>query len=126
MVCYWAHIISGKQSKLSFLLYRFMLTDNVTHKMNYNWLTSIKHILDHLGMSNVWISPKKILLNWLSQQIKIRQNYQYLQIWNNNISMLSRGKKYQLFKEQLIFEKYLNIIPKMFWRLIINFRTSNQ
>ena len=59
MVCYWAHIISGKQSKLSFLLYRFMLTDNVTHKMNYNWLTSIKHILDHLGMSNVWISQKK-------------------------------------------------------------------
>ena len=69
---------------------------------------------------------KKKILNWLSQQIKIRQNYQYLQIWNNNISMLSRGKKYQLFKKQLIFEKYLNIIPKMFWRLIINFRTSNQ
>ena len=31
----------------------------------------------------------------------------------------------KLFKEQLIFEIYLNIIPKRFWRLIIKFRTSN-
>ena len=39
--------------------------------------------------------------------------------------MLSREKTYQFFKEQLIFETYLNIIHEMFWRLIIKFRMSN-
>ena len=39
--------------------------------------------------------------------------------------MSSRGKTYKHFKEQLIFEKYKHIIPEMFWRLIIKFRTSN-
>ena len=39
--------------------------------------------------------------------------------------MSSKGKTYKLFKEQLIFEKYLNIIPERLWRLIIKFRTSN-
>lgn len=125
MVCYWARLISGKQSKLSFLLYRFMLTDHVTNKINYNWLTSIKHILEHLGMSDIWISHAFLSLTWLSQQIKIRQNDQYSQTWNNSISMSSRGQTYQLVKEQFIFENYLNIIPERLWRLIIKFRTSN-
>ena len=60
--------------------------------------------------------------HYLGSQIKIRQ---HLQIWNNNISMSSRGKTIQPFKEQFIFEKYLNIIPERFRKLIIKFRTSN-
>ena len=67
-----------------------MLTDHVANKIKYNWLTSIKHILEHIGMSDVWILQTILSLKWLLQQIKIRQNYQYFQIWNNNISMSSK------------------------------------
>ena len=42
MVCYWARLISGKQSKLSTLLYKIMLNDHLTNGTNYNWINTAK------------------------------------------------------------------------------------
>jgi hypothetical protein len=125
MICYWARVISGKQSKLSLLLYKAMIKDNNINGINYKWITFIKQTLDHLGMSNIWISQTFLSVKWLSQQIKTRQNDQYLQTWRNNISQSSRGNTYELFKEKLNFENYFNIIPEKLWTVIIKFRTSN-
>ena len=70
MVCYWARLISGKQSKLSALLYHIMLNHNLTNGTNYNWINTVKNTLDNLGMGDVWITQSFISVNYLSQQIK--------------------------------------------------------
>jgi hypothetical protein len=125
IVCYWARIVSGKQSKLSSILYKVMLSEYLCNDIKYNWLTAVKTILDNLGMSDVWTSQSFLSLNWLSQKMKCRQHDQYLQNWSNSISLSSRGKTYKLFKQQFTFEKYFNVIPQNLWTVIIKFRTSN-
>ena len=115
MVCYWARLISGKQSKLSTLLYKIMLNDHLTNGTNYNWINTVKNTLDNLGMGGVWITQSFISVNYLSQQIKQRQHDQYLQTWKDNISQSSRGNTYRLYKEQLYFESYINKLPEKLW-----------
>ena len=53
MVCYWARLISGKEAKLSTLLYKIMLNDHLTNGTNYTWTNTVKNTLDNLGMGDV-------------------------------------------------------------------------
>jgi len=124
MVCYWARLLSGKNSKLSTLLYKVMLNDYIVNGTEYKWVITIKNILENLGMGNVWVAHTFRSVNCLSQQIKQRQTDQYSQTWRSNI-LSSRGKTYQLYKEQLILEKYINILPEKLWKPLLKFRTSN-
>ena len=81
--------------------------------------------VDNLGMGDVWITQSFISVNYLSQQIKQRQHDQYLQTWKNNISQSSRGNTYELYKEQLYSESYINKLPEYVWTKLLKFRTSN-
>ena len=63
----------------------------------------------------------KILLD----HVKIRQNDQYLQQWNSEISLSSKGKIYNIFKENFRFEKYLITLPQNIWTILLKFRTAN-
>ena len=76
-------------------------------------------------MSKVWLTQSFTSVNCLTQQIKQRQFDQYLQTWSNSSNFSSKGKSYQLFKEHLIFENYINIIPENLWTVLLKFRTSN-
>ena len=67
-----AGLISGKQSKLSTLLYKIMLNDHLTNGTNYNWINTVKNTLDNLGMGHVWTTQSFKSINCLSQQIKQR------------------------------------------------------
>ena len=105
MVCYWARLLSGKQLKFSALLYKVMFNDYIVNGTEYKWIIAIKTILDNLGMGNIWLSQTFTSVNCLSQHIKQRQCDQYLQIWRSNMSLSSRGKTYQIYKEQISLER---------------------
>ena len=92
--------------------------------MKLNIIT-IKLSLDNLGMGNIWLSQTFTSVNCLSQHIKQRQYDQYLQIWRSNMSLSSRGKTYQIYKEQISLERYFNLLPDKLWKPILKFRTSN-
>ena len=64
-------------------------------------------------------------VNCLSQHIKQRQCDQYLQIWRSNMSLSSRGKTYQIYKDTNKFRKIFNLLPDKLWKPILKFRTSN-
>ena len=91
-MCYWARVVSGKQSKLFVLLYKIMMKDHIKNETNCKWISPVKYILDNLGMSHIWISQGFCSVKWFSQQISTRQNDQYLQIWRNNLTESSKGK----------------------------------
>ena len=125
MVCYWARLLSGNQLKFSALLYKVMFNDYIVNGTEYKWIITIKTILDNLGMGNIWLSQTFTSVNCLSQHIKQRQCDQYLQIWRSNMSLSSRGKTYQIYKEQISLERYFNLLPDKLWKPILKFRTSN-
>ena len=79
-----------------------MFNDYIVNGTEYKWIITIKTILDNLGMGNIWLSQTFTSVNCLSQHIKQRQCDQYLQIWRSNMSLSSRGKTYQIYKEQIL------------------------
>ena len=102
-----------------------MFNDYIVNGTEYKWIITIKTILDNLGMGNIWLSQTFTSVNCLSQHIKQRQCDQYLQIWRSNMSLSSRGKTYQIYKEQISLERYFNLLPDKLWKPILKFRTSN-
>ena len=78
-----------------------MFNDSFVNGTEYEWIITIKTILDNLGMGNILLSETFTSVNCLSQHIKQRQYDQYLQIWRSNMSLSSRGKTYKIYKEQM-------------------------
>jgi hypothetical protein len=50
---------------------------------------------------------------------------QFKQIWNSSIEASSKGGNYKLFKEELIFENYLDILEDKDKITLCRFRTTN-
>ena len=125
IISFWARIVMGKQTKISFLLHELMLRDQLLNKHNYTWINNIKTILNNLGMSDVWMyrnfQSNKILI----EKIKLRQHDQYIQNWNSDTDKSSKGNVYKIFKENLNLEQYFNILPEHIWTNLIKFRTAN-
>ena len=57
IIGFWARIIAGKQTKISFLLYQLMLNDYFLHNYHYKGMKHVEDIFNNLGMSNIWVSP---------------------------------------------------------------------
>ena len=120
MVSFWARLISGKQSKLSFVLYqKLVLTQGIQSK----WANKIKDILERCGRPDVWQSQQ---CNFnITTMIKRNLIEQYKQEWHSNIDNSSKGRNYNLFKDDLNFEEYLLQLPKQLYINFARFRTSN-
>ena len=99
-----------------------MLNDYHNNGTNYSWISTIKTTLDNLGMSNIWISHNFLSVNSLWKQVEQRQYDQYLEILKNTISLSSRGKTYQVHKERLTLENYINILPETLWIISLKFK----
>ena len=49
----------------------------------------------------------------------------YIQDWNENANVSSKGKQYLLFKDNLNFEKYFINVSKFHYSKTIKYRTGN-
>ena len=76
-------------------------------------------------MTNIWISRNFTSVKILLDHVKLRQNDQYLQEWNSAMSLSSKGKIYNIFKENFRLEDYLTTLPQNIWTRLLKFRTSN-
>ena len=67
LIRFWARLISGKQRKLSYLLYELMLWDSNINVFVYNWIKNSETILNSIGMS---IQNKKSLSSNRNRTLK--------------------------------------------------------
>ena len=121
MIGYWINLITGKQSKLSHLLYNYMLKTNVQSK----WISEIKKILNHCGRQEAWLNQFSYVNKHLKteiQQILLDQN---LQNWNSQLQESHKGKYYAVIKESLSLEKRLLKLNKSEYLTFIKYRSSN-
>ena len=124
---FWARIISGKQTKLSSLLYQLMLNDSLLHNYYYKWMEHVEDIFNNLGMTNIWMSPSFCSVCSLLKLVKLWLNDKFLQQWNSEKFSSSRGNIYCIFKENLCLEKYLIILlTQKSCIKLLKFRTYNQ
>ena len=122
MIGYWNRIITGKQSKLSYLLYSAVKN---TPNFESKWLTHIKSILNDAGRFDLWLSQDNINLSNLSKVIKTRLTDQNLQNWHSSLQHSSKGKNYEVIKDDVKLEPYFLQLQPKHYIPFTKFRTGN-
>ena len=69
MINFWIHIIEGKQSKLTNVMFRFMKSLHDTGDFKSKWTLKIKSIIDGCGLTNMWHVHSIVNIKWLKQKI---------------------------------------------------------
>lgn len=72
MIKYWCRLIHGKENKLSSVLFKLLSYINYNNYGFSNWMTFLKNIFDHSGMSNIWQDQNADSENWLINSIELR------------------------------------------------------
>ena len=76
-------------------------------------------------MSYIWTLQNCISEKWLKLVIKNNLIDQFKQIWNSSIETSLKGDNQKLFKEELKFENYLDILEDKDTFTLCRFRTVN-
>lgn len=93
--------------------------------MKLPWLEKIKSTLDSLGLSNIWISQSFLNTKWLASAVKLKLHDQAKQEWTQSLSSSSKCTTYKLFKNEVVFEKYLDELPTSLAIIMAKFRCSS-
>ena len=108
MVKFWNTILLSKDTKISHICYKVMLHTEYQCK----WITFIKNIFNETDLTDIWINQNNIQNNQICKLIKQSLSDQYLQSWTAQLQLSSKGKNYNLFKDNINFEPYINMLPK--------------
>ncbi|MEW8152430.1 MAG: reverse transcriptase family protein [Candidatus Thiodiazotropha endolucinida] len=122
MIGFWNRIISGPQSKLSYLLYTVI---NNTPNFESKWLTHIKKILNDTGRFDFWLTQSNIHCYSLGKIVKRILIDQNLQNWHSSLQHSSKGINYQLFKNDVNLEPYFLLLQPKHFIPLVKFRTGN-
>ena len=107
MVSYWARIVQGKKSKLSYIVCKLLRKLYDKGDFESRWIKHIKHILDRCGMSNIWTVDVPLNIDWVKLSLNLRLADMYKQNWNDEVNRNRLCINYRIFKSVVGFEKYL-------------------
>jgi hypothetical protein len=54
MISYWARLLTGKETKLSYLSYKILYNLFIDENLDFSWIKHVKHIFDDTGYSYIW------------------------------------------------------------------------
>ena len=126
MLSFWIKISEGKTTKLSSLMYNIIYKLHLTKSYDSPWLMCIKKILCNSGNPNFWdqqvlLAPKIFMKNVVVKQLE----NQYLQEWQAEVNRNRKCITYRIFKDQLVFEPYLNKLNFIDRRALSCFRSGS-
>lgn len=125
MIGYWVRILTGKQSKLSYIMYNCLLQLDQSGVYSSPWIAYIKGICNDCGMSGVWLSQNITNPIWFKKAIEMRLKDQWITVWNGNMSNKSVCSSYKMYKEVYGIEEYLLKLKKSNRILVSKLRASN-
>ena len=125
MVSFWTRLLSGKNTKYSYLSYKLLYKLSVEEKMDFAWLKYIRKIFDDTGFTYVWTSQNFGTSDWLLESIKQRLQDHFIQYWYTTIENSSKAINYRIFKDKFEFEQYFNILIDKDIYTFCKFRTAN-
>ena len=106
-------MLTGKQSKLSFLIYKCMYNLSLSNNINFDWIEFVKDVFDHCSYTYVWDTQTFITDIWLKQD-------QFRQFWLSTLHNSPKG-----LKDTLEYESYFNILKDKDLTALCKFRTTN-
>ena len=126
MIGFWLNIVNGKESKLSKLLYKFLLGEYDGGIYQHKWIHCTKEILISVG--RIDLLQKEFIENpkLIKMQISKTLSDLYIQEWHTKVASSSKRKTYNLFKHDVHFENYLTKLTKKQYSTSLKFRLSNR
>ncbi len=125
IIGYWARMISGKETKLCFVMYRFLLHLDRLGIYILPWLACIKDICDECGMSWLWLSQSVPNVIWVNEAVELRLRDQWITTWRSNIETKSLCSNYRIIKMNYGMEEYTVKMQKTSRILLTKLRTLN-
>ncbi len=89
MIAYWARMISGRETKLCFVMYKCLLHLDRSDIYTSSWLACIKNICNECGMSWLWITQNVPNVMWGKKAVELRLKDQWITTWRSNIETKS-------------------------------------
>lgn len=83
MLNYWARLLTGKQTKLCFVMYEGLLKLYNENTFRSPWLSYIKSLLNNSGMSDVWISQDVCNYLWLKDAFERNVKDHWITEWRS-------------------------------------------
>ena len=125
MLNYWARLQAGKQYKLSKLAYDLLLAHHTANHFKSKWVGKIEHLLNNLGMSNIWLSGRALDPDSFSGMIQRRLTDIHWQNWHSEVESSGHCVNYRIFKESPTAEAYLTKVPRRKAISLCRFRAGN-
>ena len=125
MISYWARLLTGKETKLSYLSYKILYNLFIDENLDFSWIKHVKHIFDDTGYSYIWSQQFFQNSDLLLALIRNRLHEQFTQEWHSLIQNSPKAINYRLFKDNFEFENYFNILEDKDIYTLCKFRTTN-
>ena len=125
MISYWARLLTGKETKLSYLSYNILYNLFIDENLDFSWIKHVKHIFDDTGYSYIWSQQFFQNSDLLLALIRNRLHEQFTQEWHSLIQNSPKAINYRLFKDNFEFENYFNILEDKDIYTLCKFRTTN-
>ena len=123
MIGFWTRLINGNTNKLSYRIYQYMLSHD--NNLRFKWLAHIKHTLDSVGLTFIWLRQHINVPQNLRFVVKQTLFDQYKQYWHSQLQLSNKGKLYSIYKRNLELENYLTVLPLPAALTLFYFRTAN-
>ena len=125
MVSFWARLLLGKETKLSYLSYKLLFTLSIEDNVHFVWIKLIKELFNETGYSSIWNNQDIPNSNGLISSIKLRFHDQFKQDWYSQIEHSLKALNYRIFKEKFEFGNYIRILEEKDIYILCKFRTTN-
>ena len=125
MVVFWSRIILGKQSKISYIIYRLLrgMMENGTYQSK--WLNSVKATVNECGNQNLWSDESVASCEWVKLSLGLKLSDIFKQKWHDEVSENRLCTNYRIFKHEHKMEKYLTLLDRGHRINLTKFRCGN-
>ena len=121
MTGFWNRLLMGKKTKLSFLMYQYILTHNNDSK----WIAKVREILSNIGRPDLFLFQNTLNSKHINKTVTRTLTDQFQQKWEADMQISSKGRQYHMFKKTIELESYLTLVPRNLSYLILKLRTAN-
>ena len=122
IIKYWSKIHSS-ENLIVIKLYQSMLVD--CNNGAINWASRVKSLLDMFGFSYVWHDPTSVDCLNFHNVFKRRAVEVFYQSWSNTISISPSLRLYCYYKKTIVYENYLDFVPKKYRISLSQLRLSS-
>ena len=122
---FWSKLVTGKQTKLSYIMYFFLLMLHNENIYSSEWITFIIDTLYGCGLSYLCLEQEYMKPEYVKRRVQLTLEDQYLQSWKQSLFDSNKCKLYRIIKKDFKLENYLLLLPYNKRKILTRCRTSN-